>query len=92
MDKRRIRATVRGLVQGVSFRAATQDEARRLGVTGWVRNQAGGAVELEAQGPASAVDELVAWCHRGPPLSDVAAVDVTDIAPIAGEGGFEIRH
>jgi acylphosphatase len=92
MDKRRIRATVRGLVQGVSYRAATVDEARRLGLTGWVANRRDGAVELEAQGPADAVERLVAWCHHGPPLADVAAVEVADVATVDGEGSFTIRH
>jgi acylphosphatase len=92
MDKRRIRATVRGLVQGVSYRAATLDEARRLGLTGWVANRRDGAVELEAQGPAAAVERLVAWCHQGPPLADVSAVEAADIATVDGEVSFMIRH
>jgi acylphosphatase len=92
MDKRRINATVRGLVQGVSFRAATREEARRLGLTGWVRNLPDGRVALEAQGPSDAVDKLIAWCHHGPPLADVAAVEVGEASPVAGEDGFAIRH
>jgi acylphosphatase len=92
MDKRRIRATVRGLVQGVSYRAATVDEARRLGLTGWVANRRDGAVELEAQGPVDAVERLVAWCHHGPPLADVSAVEVADVAAVEGEVSFTIRH
>jgi acylphosphatase len=92
MDKRRIAATVRGLVQGVSFRAATRSEARRLGLTGWVRNQADGSVALEAQGPAARVEDLVAWCRQGPPLADVSGVEVDDLAVVTGEDGFAIRH
>jgi len=92
MDKRRIAATVRGLVQGVSFRAAARAEARRLGLTGWVRNQADGSVTLEAQGPAARVDELVAWCRQGPPMADVSGVEVADRPVLADEEGFAIRH
>ncbi|MDP9385186.1 MAG: acylphosphatase, partial [Actinomycetota bacterium] len=56
--------TVRGRVQGVGFRDATRREAERLGVAGWVRNAAGGSVELHAEGPAAAVDVIVAWCRQ----------------------------
>ena len=92
MDKRRINATVRGRVQGVSFRAATQDEARRLGLTGWVRNLRDGAVALEAQGAVDAVEKLVAWCHQGPPLAEVSSVEIGELSPVPGETGFAIRH
>ena len=92
MDKRRIKATVRGLVQGVSYRAATRDAARATGVTGWVRNQPDGSVLLEAQGPAMAVERFVAWCHQGPPMAEVARVEVVDLAPVEGESGFAILY
>ena len=92
MDKRRIAATVRGMVQGVSFRVATRGEARRLGLTGWVRNLPDGSVALEAQGSAEDVGQLIAWCRQGPPLADVTGVEVADVAPVAGEAGFSIRH
>jgi acylphosphatase len=80
---RRIRAVVRGRVQGVGYRAATAHEARRLGLAGWVENQPDGAVALEAAGPADRVAALVAWCGRGPPLARVAAVEVDELAAAA---------
>jgi acylphosphatase len=92
MDKRRIAATVRGLVQGVSFRAATRAQARQLGLTGWVRNHPDGSVRLEAQGPAGRVDELIAWCRQGPPMADVSGVEVADVAAVDGEPDFTVRH
>ena len=91
-EARRVRARVRGEVQGVSYRASTRYEAARLGLVGWVRNQADGSVLLEAQGPAARVDALVAWCRRGPPMADVEGVDVDEVPAVAGEGGFEIRY
>src|SRR5688500_17359097 len=63
---RRVRLTAFGHGQGGFFRAATGDEARRLGLTGWVRNLEGGSVEAEAQGPAEEVDALVEFCRKGP--------------------------
>lgn len=90
---RRIRAVVRGRVQGVGYRAATAHEARRLGLAGWVENQADGAVALEAAGPADAVAALVAWCGRGPPLARVTAVEVAELAPTPdAEHAFAIRR
>ena len=53
---KRVRAVVRGDVQGVGFRAATAHEARRAGVAGWVRNLRDGSVEVEARGTPDAVD------------------------------------
>jgi len=91
-EARRVRVRVRGRVQGVSFRASTQDEAVRLGLMGWVRNERDGSVVLEAQGPAARVDALVAWCHQGPALAAVVALDLEDLAPVAGERRFEIRY
>jgi len=92
MDKRRIKVTVRGLVQGVSFRAAARGQAKALGVTGWVRNQPDGSVLLEAQGPVVSVERMLAWCRVGPPVAEVSGVDVQDLPVLDGEGDFAIRH
>ena len=88
---RRIRAVVRGRVQGVAYRASTEREATRLGLAGWVRNLPDGAVELEAEGPPAAIDALVAWCRRGPALARVTAVDVDERAPTGADVGFATR-
>lgn len=82
---------VSGRVQGVGFRAALRDEARRLGVTGWVRNRADGTVEALAQGAPDAVDAIVSWAHRGPPGAGVAQVEVRPAATEAFSGAFELR-
>lgn len=88
----RIRLRVDGRVQGVSYRAGAQHQARRLGLTGWVKNLPDGAVELEAQGPAAAVAALAAWCRRGPAPAAVRSITRDDLPLIAGERGFEIRR
>jgi acylphosphatase len=89
---RRIRAIVSGRVQGVSYRASTAHEARRLGLTGWVKNLDDGSVELEAQGSAEAVDQLLTWCKQGPPAARVTAVDVDERTVAASERDFRVRY
>ena len=76
-----VQARVTGRVQGVSFRWYTQQRARELGVTGWVRNEPDGTVLLHAEGEDDAVDALVAWCHDGPGTAKVTDVAVRDAAP-----------
>lgn len=68
------RFIVSGVVQGVGFRAATQRRAERLGLSGWARNLAGGAVEVVACGDDSAVEDLGAWLEQGPQAAQVERV------------------
>jgi acylphosphatase len=63
-------------VQGVFFRASTQREARRLGLTGWVKNRADGTIEVLAEGEEEEIKELIGWAHKGPGAARVDAVDV----------------
>lgn len=64
------------MVQGVFFRADTKDLARKMGVTGWVRNLWDGRVEAVFEGDEKAVERMVAWCHHGPPGAYVEEVEV----------------
>jgi acylphosphatase len=75
MATRRLELRISGVVQGVCFRAYTQDEATRLGVRGWVANRADGSVELVAEGEEEQLAELAAWCEHGPPSARVFTVD-----------------
>ncbi|MEX2515546.1 MAG: acylphosphatase, partial [Gammaproteobacteria bacterium] len=74
-----LHARVSGRVQGVAFRAATQAEARRLGLTGWVRNLHDGRVELQAFGTQEKLEELRAWLKHGPPMAHVLKLDCKPI-------------
>ena len=89
---RRVRAIVRGRVQGVSYRASTVAQARRLGLTGWVQNRPDGGVELEAEGPTDAVAALLAWCEQGPPAARVTGVTVEELPATAAEREFGVRY
>lgn len=66
---------VSGRVQGVGFRAATQDKARELALAGWVRNLPDGRVEAAAGGDRDAVAALNRWLEQGPPAARVDSVD-----------------
>ncbi|CAO0821507.1 Acylphosphatase [Desulfarculales bacterium] len=89
-----VKATVliKGKVQGVSFRAYTQETARELGLKGYVRNLPLRRVEAVFQGPRPRVKKAIAWCHRGSPSAFVTDVEVSwgDLDPLLGN--FEIRH
>jgi acylphosphatase len=81
---------VHGRVQGVWFRESCREQAVALGLGGWVRNRADGSVEAVFEGPAPAVDRMVAWCHDGPAHARVDRVDEHPEPP-TGEPGFHVR-
>ena len=86
-----VRARVTGRVQGVWFRGWTEGEARRLGLRGWVRNEADGSVTALIAGPRAAVEAMVAALHDGPPAARVDAVETAEVDDAAPEG-FEVRR
>lgn len=67
---------ISGRVQGVFFRASTQQKAQQLSLTGWVRNLSDGRVEVMASGAPERLDRLQEWLGKGPELAQVAAVQV----------------
>ena len=81
-----------GRVQGVFFRASTVTEARRLGISGTVRNESNGDVLIHAQGESAELNALIRWCHVGPPLAKVTQVDVAPAQINARLRGFEIDY
>lgn len=72
-----LRAVVHGHVQGVGFRWATRRRLGALGLDGSATNLPDGTVEVVAQGPPGALDDLVAWLRDGPTPGRVTGVDVT---------------
>lgn len=69
--RQRVRILIEGKVQGVFFRASACDKAQALGITGTVKNLPGGEVEVIAEGEKKGLENLVAWCRKGPPLARV---------------------
>jgi acylphosphatase len=89
---KRVRVIVRGRVQGVYFRASARDRARQLHLQGWVRNCPDGSVEILAEGAKEQLEQLVMWCHGGPPGAVVTDIDV-DWQEASGEfAGFAIKY
>ena len=93
-DKGKVRAevVVSGRVQGVWFRSSTVEQARRAGVSGYVRNREDGSVEAVFEGTRAAVMLAVAWCYRGPTSAQVTDVEVKWGEPTGEFFGFEVRY
>ncbi|WP_018140657.1 MULTISPECIES: acylphosphatase [unclassified Thioalkalivibrio] len=78
-DNHARRWRVRGRVQGVFFRASARDEAQRLGLAGYARNESDGSVEVMAVGPRAALDTLEEWLADGPRMARVDAVEAEEL-------------
>ena len=87
----RIHLKVAGRVQGVFYRASACERAHDLGLAGWVRNLPDGRVELVAEGPREALESLLAWCRKGPPLARVDSVEADWGASTGEFSSFEVR-
>lgn len=87
------RVRVEGRVQGVGYREACVRQARASGLGGWVRNRRDGSVEVLVQGPAEAVERLLAWLRQGPPSAQVTGLSVVEEQPLPAPLGplFEWR-
>ncbi|NIA10240.1 MAG: acylphosphatase [Nitrospiraceae bacterium] len=88
---KRAHVFISGKVQGVWFRASAKEKAEQLMLSGWARNLPDGRVEAVFEGGDKAVDEMVKWCHRGPPLARVDNVEVKYETP-QGERGFSVKY
>jgi acylphosphatase len=88
----RARVRVSGRVQGVAFRAFTQQAALRRGLTGSVRNLHDGRVEVEAEGGRSDLEGLLAQLRVGPPGARVLDLEVQWEPAVRRETDFIIRY
>ena len=78
-----------GYVQGVGFRYTARAQASRLGVGGWIRNRADGAVEAEIEGDEASVAAVLEWFEHGPTGAIVERTDVSELEP-TGDRGFRV--
>jgi acylphosphatase len=88
--KKHLKIIVTGRVQKVWYRAKAGEEAKRLGLAGFVQNKPDGSVYAEAEGNDAALDQFLAWCHKGPVLARVDGVTVEEGA-LKNFDTFEIK-
>ncbi|MDR2397288.1 MAG: acylphosphatase [Spirochaetaceae bacterium] len=84
-------AQIQGRVQGVGFRYLAAQEARRLGLSGWVRNRSDGTVEVWSEGPADKQATFLAWLRRGPPSARVTSLRHESCSPTANYPDFSVQ-
>jgi acylphosphatase len=89
-DERAVRVRVTGRVQGVYFRGWTLEQAERLHLSGWVRNEADGSVAALVVGRRVDVDKLLHAMRSGPPGAEVGEVSVQDVTPESRPEGFAV--
>jgi acylphosphatase len=83
---------VSGRVQGVCFRASARDEAKRIGVAGWVKNLFDGSVLVFMQGQEEQVNRLLSWCYQGPDGASVTSVDYVEKPIDTSINTFSIKY
>lgn len=76
MANARAHLLIRGRVQGVFYRAFTEETARSLDLKGWVRNTPGGDVEAVLEGKKKDIEQAIGLCYQGPPAAHVTDIDV----------------
>lgn len=91
VDQIRVHVFISGRVQGVGYRFSTQDMALLLKLNGWVRNLRDGRVEAVFEGSSDKVEEMIQWCHKGPPAAQVTDIIVNYETPERLRG-FEIMR
>ncbi len=77
MERTRAHVLIAGRVQGVCFRMYTEEEALNRRLRGWVKNLPDGRVEAVFEGVKKDVEEMIAWCHKGPSSARVTSVQVS---------------
>lgn len=91
MLKKKLHVIISGRVQGVFFRVYTKEKAEALNLSGWIRNLSNGQVEAVFEGNKKNLDEMLTWCYKGSPLSNVEKVEFT-FGEAEGIMGFEITN
>jgi len=92
MIRLQVQVVISGRVQGVWFRASTKQKAEQLGINGWVKNTADGKVVALFEGDEKHVQEMIEWCHHGPPLAKVENVEVKKQPASSDFDQFAVRY
>lgn len=88
---RAVEVKVSGEVQGVSFRGYAAQEAVRLGLVGWIRNEPDGSVLGHFEGSTDTVERMLSWCRDGSPCAHVSALAVRDV-PLTDASDFRVDY
>lgn len=82
---------VHGYVQGVGFRYFVRNAASRARLTGWVRNNYDGTVQIWAEGPRASLEAFIETVRRGPSRAEVTHLEITWGAPLGEARTFTVR-
>ena len=85
------RMRVRGRVQGVFYRATTKEEADKLGISGWVKNESDGSVSITAEGDPNKISKFTEWCKGGPIMARVDSLEEVIVDP-SGATDFVVKY
>ncbi len=88
--RKRVELKIYGKVQGVFFRDSTRAKGEELHLSGWVRNEPDGTVQIVAEGADRDLNSMIEWCKYGPDHAVVEKVDVKWLEPSGESGGFKI--
>ena len=89
-ETKRLHAEIEGHVQGVGFRYFTLEQARRLGLTGWVRNMPNGHVEVTAEGSQQDLEEFLRRLYEGPSGAYVRNINYEYLPPTGEDYTFRV--
>lgn len=84
-----LQLSISGKVQGVFFRHSAQQEAEKLGLNGFARNESNGSVHIEIEGDEAALDAFIAWARAGSSAAQVEHVEATT-QPLQNFADFQI--
>lgn len=82
---------INGDVQGVFYRHFAKKEAKKLKISGWIKNNQDGSVEAYIQGDDGQIEQFIDWAHRGSPMATVRNVKVTTLEEEIKFSSFEIK-
>ena len=85
--RKHLNIKIYGQVQGVFFRVSAKEQAEKLGITGFARNEKDGTVYIEAEGDEKKLDQFLEWCRNGPEAAQVEKIEVTE-GPLKNFSGF----
>ena len=91
MKQVRMRILIEGRLQGMNFRYHTQQQAKKLGVTGFVRALSDGRIEIEVQGDQNKVEKILAWCQEEPQSSQIKSILYRYDEPYERYSDFNVR-